>query len=87
MQIPQMDPGLWASLLKFAQSVVVVGVTYTARKMYTLDKRVQRVETILTGPDGDNGMRSDVGELKDARQRSDRALVKIGTHLGIEDIP
>ena len=88
MQIPEaVRHDLWSQAFAAVQIVVFAGVSYTARKMYTLDERVKRVENILTGPDGDNGMRSEVGELKKARERQDRLLVRIEERLNIEDRP
>ena len=88
MQIPEaVRHDLWSQAFAAVQIVVFAGVSYTARKMYTLDQRVQRVEVILTGADGDNGIKSEVNALERASTQHDRQLVRIETQLGIEDRP
>jgi hypothetical protein len=80
MNIP---PEWLGHLAGAAQSLIVLGVGYVARTAFSLNKRTERLERILTGEDGTNGLRSTVNAIKATVDEHDRKHTRLSIEIGV----
>jgi hypothetical protein len=77
------SPEWTAHLAGAAQSLIVLGVGYLVRTAFSLNKRTERLERILTGEDGTNGLRSTVNAIKATVDDHQLKHARLSTELGV----
>lgn len=71
------------SLSAIIQSLVVAGIIWVGAKLTRIGERLVRIETVLTGPTGDNGIVSEVRSLREARHANANAIHAVRGELDV----
>ena len=71
-------------LSNLLQALILAGIVALLRFAFNHSNRLRTVETVLTGPEGGNGLRSDVKALSDDMQHLKTEQAVIRERLGMD---